>query len=121
CHFVRGELPRVEQYEAEVADVLARLAVPVAAAEATVVAWSARLFRGQLVAVRRPLTEACTVLDAAESDTARIVNAPVVGLWSAHVIVLTWLGGAPDEAMTLAGKMLSRGGVLRDPFHLVTA
>jgi adenylate cyclase len=37
------------------------------------------------------------------------------------MVVLTWLGGAPDEAMTLAGKMLSRVGVLRDPFHLVTA
>ncbi len=120
-HFVRGELSKVEPYEAEVAEVLERLADPVAAAEATVVACSARLFRGQLAAARRPLTEACTVLDAAESDTARIVNAPVVGLWSGHLVVLTWLGGAPDEAMTLAGKMLSRVGVLRDPFHLVTA
>lgn len=121
CHFVRGELSKVEHYEAEVAEVLERLDDPVAAAEATVVACSARLFRGQLAAARRPLTEACTVLDAAESDTARIVNAPVVGLWSGHVVVLAWLGGAPDEAMTLAGKMLSRVGVLRDPFHLVTA
>jgi hypothetical protein len=121
CHLVRGELPQVEDYEAEVAEVVARLADPVAAAEATVVAWSARLFRGQLAAARRPLTEACTALDAAEGDAARIVNAPVVGLWSGHLVVLTWLGGAPDEAMTLAGKMLARVGVLRDPFHLVTA
>src|SRR6185503_12007987 len=97
------------------------LADPVAAAEATVVAWSARLFRGQLAAARQPLTEACTVLDAAESDSLRIVNAPVVGLWSGHIVVLTWLRGAPDEAMTLAGKMLAREAVLRDPFHLVTA
>ena len=121
CHFVRGELPRVEDYEAEVADVLARLADPVAAAEAIVVAWSARLFRGQLAAARRPLIEACAVLDAAEGDTASIVNAPVVGLWSGHMVVLTWLGGAPDEAMTLAGRMLARGSVVRDPLHLVTA
>ncbi|HMJ56952.1 MAG TPA: AAA family ATPase [Polyangiaceae bacterium] len=121
CHFVRGELPRVEDYEAEVAEVLARLADPVAFAEATVVAWSARLFRGQLAAARRPLTQACTALDAAESDAVRIVNAPVVGLWSGHVVVLTWLGGAPDEAMAFAGRMLARVGVLRDPFHLATA
>jgi DNA-binding winged helix-turn-helix (wHTH) protein len=121
CHFVRGELAKVEPYESEVAEVLARLDDPVAAAEATVVACSARLFRGQLAAARRPLIEACTVLDAAESDTARIVNAPVVGLWSGHLVVLTWLGGAPDEALTLAARMLSRAGVIRDPFHLVTA
>jgi len=37
------------------------------------------------------------------------------------MVVLTWLGGAPDEAMTLAGRMLARGSVVRDPFHLVTA
>jgi DNA-binding winged helix-turn-helix (wHTH) protein/tetratricopeptide (TPR) repeat protein len=121
CYFVHGELPKVEHYEVEVAEVLARLGDPVAAAEATVVTWSARLFRGQLAATLRPLTEACTVLDAAESDAARIVNAPVVGLWSGHLVVLSWLRGAPDEAMTLADKMLARAGALRDPFHLVTA
>ena len=121
CHFVRGELLMVEHYEAEVAEVVPRLADPVAAAEANVVSWSARLFRGQLAAARRPLTEACTVLDAAESDSARVVNAPVVGMWTGHMVVLTWLGGAPDEAMTLAGNMLARVGVLRDPYHLVTA
>src|SRR5579863_3348838 len=38
CHFVRGELSKVEHYEAEVAEVLKRLADPVAAAEATIVA-----------------------------------------------------------------------------------
>jgi adenylate cyclase len=37
------------------------------------------------------------------------------------VVVLSWLRGAPDEAISLAGKMLERVGVLRDPFHLVTA
>ncbi len=121
CHFVRGELPKVADYEAEVAGVLARLADPVAAAEAAVVAYSGRLFRGQLAEARKPLAEACTVLDAAQSDAARIVNAPVVGLWSGHMVVLTWLGGAPDEALSLANKMLAREAVLRDPFHLVTA
>jgi DNA-binding winged helix-turn-helix (wHTH) protein/tetratricopeptide (TPR) repeat protein len=121
CHFVRGELPRIEDYEAEVAEVVLRLGDPVAAAEAAVVAWSARLFRGQITGARGPLIQASTELDAVESDAARIVNAPVVGLWSAHVVVLTWLGGAPDEAIALADRMLGRTGVLRDPFHLVTA
>jgi adenylate cyclase len=37
------------------------------------------------------------------------------------LVVLTWLRGAPDEALTLARQMLARVGVLRDPFHLVTA
>jgi DNA-binding winged helix-turn-helix (wHTH) protein/tetratricopeptide (TPR) repeat protein len=121
CHFVRGELSKVEDYEAEVAQVLARLADPIAAADATVVAWSARLFRGQLAAARGPLTQAGTVLDAVETDAARLAYAPVVGLWSGHVVLLMWVGGAPDEAMKLAGKMLARMGPLRDPLHFVTA
>ncbi len=121
CHFVRGELPRVEDYEAEVREVLARLLDPVSSAEATVIAASARLFRGQLSTALAPLTEACGALDAAESNPARIINAPIVGLWSGHLVVITWLRGQPDEAMSHASKMLGRAGVLRDPFHLVTA
>jgi hypothetical protein len=120
CYFLRGELRKIEQNEGEVAEVLARIADPVAAAEATVVTSSARLFRGQLAAARLPLTEASIVLDATESDPARITNAPVVGLWGGHMVVLAWLSGAPDEAMILADKMLARAGVLRDPFHMAT-
>jgi DNA-binding winged helix-turn-helix (wHTH) protein len=121
CHFIRGELPRVEDYEAEVSDVLVRLGDPVAAAEASVVAWSARLARGQLVAAQPHLVQACKTLDAAESDAGRIVNAPVVGLWSGQLCVLAWLLGAPDEAMALASRMIAPVAVPRDPFHLATA
>ncbi len=71
CHFLRGELRRIEEYEGEVAEVLSRLADPVAAAEATVLSASARLFRGQLAAAKGPLTDACNVLDAVPaSDVA---------------------------------------------------
>src|SRR6201999_478084 len=88
CHFMKAEHRSVERYEGEVQDVLSRLADPIAAADATVLSCAARLFRGQLARVRGPLTEACNVLDAAESSAARVVNAPVVGLWAGHRIVL---------------------------------
>ena len=121
CLFLRGELPEIETFEGEVAEVLSRLADPVAAAEAAVLSSSARLFRGQLSAARAPLTAACKVLDAAETDTTRVINAPVVGLWGGHMVVLAWLSGAPDEAIALADQMLARAESLRDPFHLSTA
>jgi DNA-binding winged helix-turn-helix (wHTH) protein/tetratricopeptide (TPR) repeat protein len=121
CHFLRGQLPKIENYEGEVAEVLSRLADPVATAEATVLSSSARLFRGQLAAARAPLTEACKVLDAAETDTMRVINAPVVGLAEGHMVVLAWLSGAPGEAIALADQMLERAEWLRDPFHLSTA
>jgi DNA-binding winged helix-turn-helix (wHTH) protein len=121
CHFLRAELPRVEDYRDEVAAVLSRLADPVAAAEAAVVSAGALVFRGQLDAARAPLTEACAVLDAAQSDTSRAVNAPVVGLGGGHMVVLAWLSGAPDRAMATAATTLSRAESLRDPFHLCTA
>jgi DNA-binding winged helix-turn-helix (wHTH) protein/tetratricopeptide (TPR) repeat protein len=123
CHFLRGELRNVEDYEAEVTEVLARLGDPIAAAEAAVLSSSARLFRGQLAAARVALTEASLVLDGArtDSDASRIVNAPIVGLSGGHMVVLAWLSGAPDEAMSLAAKMLARAETLRDPFHLSTA
>jgi DNA-binding winged helix-turn-helix (wHTH) protein len=123
CHFLRGELRKVETYESEVTEVLARLGDPVAAAEAAVLSWSARLFRGQLAEAQVALTEASVVLDGTRPDTdpSRIANAPVVGLSAGHRVVLAWLSGAPDEAIRLAGKMLARAETLRDPFHLSTA
>ncbi len=121
CHFMRADHRSVERYEGEVQDVLSRLADPIAAAEATVLSCAARLFRGQLARARGPLTEACNVLDAADRSTARIVNAPVVGLWAGHVIVLEWLSGAPDTARSVARRMLARAESLRDPFFLLSA
>ncbi len=120
-HFVRGEFPKVEEYEAEVAQVLERLANPVAAAEATVVASAARMFRGQLAAARQPLTEACAALDAAASNTSGIVHVPLVSLWSGHLVALTWLIGEPDAAMAIAAKLLARVEALRDPLALASA
>jgi hypothetical protein len=58
------------------------------------------------------------VLDAAETDTTRVINAPVVGFAGGHMVVLAWLSGAPDEAIALADQMLARAELLRDPFHL---
>jgi DNA-binding winged helix-turn-helix (wHTH) protein/tetratricopeptide (TPR) repeat protein len=121
CHFLRAELPEVESYRDEVAAVLSRLADPVAAAEADVVSSGALVFRGHLDAARAPLTTACAVLDGAQSDSSRAVNAPVVGLGGGHMVVLAWLSGAPDRAMALAATMLARAESLRDPFHLCTA
>jgi DNA-binding winged helix-turn-helix (wHTH) protein len=121
CHFLRGELRKIEDYEGQVTQVLSRLSDPVAAAEATVLSASARLFRGQLAESRGPLTEACNVLDAARTDTERTVNAPVVGLSKGHLVVIAWLSGAPDESIGLAREMIARAESLRDPFHLSTA
>jgi DNA-binding winged helix-turn-helix (wHTH) protein/tetratricopeptide (TPR) repeat protein len=121
CHLLRGELREVERLEGEVAAIVPRLADPVAAAEATVLSSSARLFRGQLAAARAPLTEACKVLDAAQIDVSRVAHAPAVGLSGGHLTVLAWLRGAADEAIALADKMLERAESLRDPFHLSTA
>ncbi len=120
-HFLRGQLVDIERYEGEVAEVVARLGDSTAAAMATVIGSSARLFRGQLAAARVPLTEAGAVLDAVESDAERVANAPVVGLWGGHLVTLAWLGGAPDAAMAAAAKMRATAETLRDPFHLCTA
>jgi DNA-binding winged helix-turn-helix (wHTH) protein/tetratricopeptide (TPR) repeat protein len=108
-YLLRGELPKIEHYEGAVAEVLSRLADPLAAAEATTLSSGARLFRGQIATARRPLTDASSVLDAARSDSTRIV------------VLLASLGGAPDEAMALAAKTLARAEAQRDPFHLCTA
>jgi DNA-binding winged helix-turn-helix (wHTH) protein/tetratricopeptide (TPR) repeat protein len=121
CHFLRGQLADIERYEREVGGVVARLGDPVSAAMATVIGSSARLFRGQLAAARRPLTEACAVLDAEESDADRAANAPVVGLWGGQRVILAWLEGAPDAASDAAAKMRERAEKLRDPFHLCVA
>jgi DNA-binding winged helix-turn-helix (wHTH) protein/tetratricopeptide (TPR) repeat protein len=120
-HILQGDLRQIEQYEGEVSAILERLSDPVAAAEATVISASARLFRGQLAAVRDPLRKACNVLDAAATDKERVINAPIVGFWGGHMVVLTWLSGAVDEAMVLADKARARAEFLRDPFHLSTA
>jgi DNA-binding winged helix-turn-helix (wHTH) protein/tetratricopeptide (TPR) repeat protein len=120
-HILQGELRQIEQYEGEVNAILGRLPDPVAAAEATVVSTSARLFRGQLASVREPLRNACNVLDAAANDKERVINAPVVGLWGGHMVVLAWLSGAADEAVVLAGKMRAGAESLQDPFLLSTA
>ena len=120
CHFLRAQLADIEHYEGEVAEVVARLGDPASAAMATVIGWSARLFRGQLAAARRPLAEASAVLYA-ESDADRAANAPVVGLWGGHLVMLAWLGGAPDAALAAAAKMRARAETLRDPCHLCTA
>jgi DNA-binding winged helix-turn-helix (wHTH) protein/tetratricopeptide (TPR) repeat protein len=121
CYFMKADHRRVEQHEGEVQDILPRLADPIAAAEATVLSCAARLFRGQLARARGPLTEACDVLDAAERNTARVVSAPVVGLWAGHLIVLEWLSGAPDTARAVAGRLLARAESMRDPFFLLSA
>ena len=121
CHFLRGELRSIEGYEGEIAEIVSRLADPVLAAEATGLAASARLFRGQLAAARGPLAEASSVLDAAHTGTERAVNAPVVGNSRGHLAVLAWLEGAPDEAIVHATKMLARARALGDPLHLATA
>lgn len=94
-----------------------RLGDPVSAAIATVIGSAARLFRGQLAAARQPLTEAGAVLDTLENDAAHVANTPLVGLWGGHLVVLAWLGGAPDGAMVAAGKMRARADACRDPFH----
>ena len=120
-YFLRGELPKIERYEGEVAEVLSRLADPIATAEATVLSSSARLHRGQLAAARGPLDDASRMLDAAWSDPARAASAPVVGYAAGHMVVLSWLCGAPDEAMARASKMLALAESLRNPFHLSTA
>ncbi len=120
-HFVRGELPKVEHCEAEVAEVLARLANPIALAEGNVVASAARMFRGQLAAARAPLTEACATLDAAESDPSGLVHVPLVNLWSGNLVAFKWLSGEPDEAITRAHKMVERVTALRDPLPLASA
>jgi DNA-binding winged helix-turn-helix (wHTH) protein/tetratricopeptide (TPR) repeat protein len=121
CHFLRGQLAEVERYESEVAEVVARLGDPTSAAIATVVSSTARLFRGQLAAVERPLTEASAVLYAAEGDVERVVLAPVVGLWGAHLVMLAWLSGAPDAAMAAATKMRTHVETLHDPLRLCMA
>ena len=121
CHFMKGELRAVEDYESEVAGVVAGLRDPVAAAEATILSSSARLFRGQLEAVRHALTDACVVLDSAQASAARVVNAPVIGLAGAHMIVLSWLSGYPDKALAYARHAVARAERLGDPFHLSTA
>jgi DNA-binding winged helix-turn-helix (wHTH) protein len=120
-HMLQGHLRAVESYEAPVASVLARLADPVASAQAAIVSYSARLHRGQLNVARGPLVDACKVLDAAGWDPARSVNAPVVGLWSTHIVILEWLSGAPDEAVSAATRMLARASSLEDPVHLAAA
>jgi DNA-binding winged helix-turn-helix (wHTH) protein len=120
-HFLRGELAKIERHEGEVAEVLSRLSDPTAAAEATALSFSARLFRGQLATARGPLDEACQVLDDAWRDPARAVTAPVVGYAAGHMVVLSWLRGAPDEAIARSSKMLARAESLRNPFHLSTA
>jgi DNA-binding winged helix-turn-helix (wHTH) protein len=120
-HFVRGELPKVEHYEADVAEVVARLANPIAVAEANVVASAARMFRGHLSAARGPLTEACATLDAAESDASGLVHVPLVNLWSGNLVAFKWLSGDPDDAMIRAGKMVERVTALRDPLPLASA
>ena len=120
-HFLRAEFPKVARYEAEVAGVVERLGNPVAAAEATLVASAAQMFRGQLAAARRPLTEACAVLDAAENDATGIVHVPLVNLWSGNLVAFTWLIGEPDRAITLAGTMLERVEALGDPLPLASA
>ncbi len=121
CRFLRGQLTDIERYEGEVAEVVARLGDPVSAAMATVIGSSARLFRGQLAAARRPLTEAGAVLDAAESDAERAANAPVVGLWGGHLVMLAWLVGAPDAALAAATKLRTKQETTCDPFHLCIA
>jgi len=122
CHFLRGQLADIERYEGEVAEVVARLSDPVAAAMATVIGATARLFRGQLAAARQPLTEASEVLYVVESDVERAAaNAPVVGLWGSNLVALAWLGGAPDAAMVTAAKMCARAEASHDPFQLCIA
>jgi DNA-binding winged helix-turn-helix (wHTH) protein/tetratricopeptide (TPR) repeat protein len=120
-YFLRGELAKVERHEGEVAEVLSRLADPVATAEATVVWAAARLHRGQLAAARGPLDEASRTLDAARSDPARAASVPVVGYAAGHLVVLSWLRGAPDEAVDRAGRMLALTESAGNPFHLSTA
>jgi tetratricopeptide (TPR) repeat protein len=120
-YFLRGELAKVERHEGEVAEVLSRLADPVASAEAIVLSASARLHRGQLAAARGPLDEASRTLDAARRDPARAASVPVVGYAAGHMVVLSWLSGAPDEALDRAGRMLALTESAGNPFHLSTA
>jgi len=118
CHFLRGQYADIERYEAEVAEVVARLGDPAMAAIATVLGSSARLFRGQLAAARGPLTEASAVLYGITNDAERMAHAPLAGLWGVHLVMLSWLGGAPDAAMTAAAKMHAWVETLRDPLRL---
>jgi hypothetical protein len=113
CHFLRGEIADGERSEGAVAEVVARLGDPISAAMATVIGSSARLFRGQLAAARRPLTEASAVLYAAESEAERAANAPVVGLWGGHLVTLAWVGGAPDAALVASGSFSRRSAAAR--------
>ncbi len=121
CLFYRGRLAAIEEHEAEVDLVVGRLQDPVAAAEAAVVSSSARLFRGQLAAAREPLTRAYRVLESAQSDPARVRNGPVVGLAAGHLVTLSWLSGAPDEALAYGASGLAQAEALGDPFQLATA
>jgi DNA-binding winged helix-turn-helix (wHTH) protein/tetratricopeptide (TPR) repeat protein len=121
CHFLRGQLADIERYEDEIAEVVARLGDPASAAMATFNGSKARLWRGQLTAARRPLTEACAVLYAVESDADRAASAPVVGVWGGQLVVLAWLDGAPDAALAAAAKMRARVETWSDPFHLCVA
>jgi DNA-binding winged helix-turn-helix (wHTH) protein/tetratricopeptide (TPR) repeat protein len=120
-HVLQGHLRAVERYDADVASVLARLADPISSAEAAVVSYSARLHRGQLGVARGPLTEACKVLDAAAFSPSRGVNAPVVGLWGTHLVILEWLSGAPDEAVAAAKRTLALATSLGDPLYVSAA
>jgi tetratricopeptide (TPR) repeat protein len=118
CHFLRGQYADIERYEGEVAEVAARLGDPAMAAIATVLSSSARLFRGQLAAARGPLIEASAVLYGVTNDAERMAHAPLAGLWGVHLVMLSWLGGAPDAAMTAAAKMRAWVETLRDPLRL---
>jgi DNA-binding winged helix-turn-helix (wHTH) protein/tetratricopeptide (TPR) repeat protein len=120
CHFLRGQLADIERYEGEVAQVVARLGDPVSAAMATMLASSARFFRGRLVEARRPLTEASAVLYAVENDADRAATTPVAGL-CAQLVMLAWLEGSPDAALAAAAKMRARAETACDPFHLSVA
>ena len=120
-HLLEGRLRAVEQYDADLAEVLARLADPIARAEAAVMLHSARLHRGHIEVARRPLKDACKVLDDAGLDSAQSVNAPVVGLWSTHLVMLEWLGGAPDTAVAAAARMIERATALGDPIYVAAA
>ena len=121
CHFLRGELADIARYEGDVAAVVARLGDPASVALATMVGSSARLFRGQIAAARRPLTEAGAVLYAVESHADRPANAPVAGLWGGQLVILAWLDGAPDAALAAAAKMRAKAETLHDPFRLSVA
>jgi DNA-binding winged helix-turn-helix (wHTH) protein/tetratricopeptide (TPR) repeat protein len=108
CRWLSGELCEVGAHANEVVQVVGRLADPVAAGTAALMAGRAALLRAHFAEAQAELAAVCTALEH-HMATYPFAIAQVM------LARLAWLTGHPDAALQLIRSALAAGDALADP------